>query len=81
MFGRIGDTLGRSASITLGTAIYASGLAISCYMRSSNWNPAGPVVGGAPLLGYVAGECCSGRGRECAMPCLCASVGTSTLCL
>jgi hypothetical protein len=53
LFGRLGDALGRSASIFVGSVCYGTGLALACYMRASGWMPA-PVVAQAPLVAFFA---------------------------
>jgi MFS family permease len=56
LFGKLSDVVGRSASISLGAVLYATGLGLACYMRATAWMPA-PVIAGAPLVAYIAALC------------------------
>jgi hypothetical protein len=59
VFGRLSDTVGRSASIALGALLYAGGLGLTSWMRAvggglAGGESAGPAVAGAPLVAYAA---------------------------
>jgi MFS family permease len=62
VMGKISDSVGRSASLGLGTALFAVGLAISAIMKMGA--SAGPMVGGAPIGAYIA-ALCFGVGDSC----------------
>jgi MFS family permease len=55
-FGRISDVLGRSVSLSLGTALFSLALGLTCWMRSAGAGME-PQLDGAPGVAYAAALC------------------------